>query len=237
MDSTTGLDQAERDGAAAYSPRMLAIYDLRVLGFNCRFIWRCSTRHTLALYNRNMSADHLDIGTGTGWHLCHAIYPVEHPRVTLVDLNRNSLAETSRRLQRRGIDPVTRVGTVLQPLPVDGRRFQSISSTYLMHCVPGGWDSKGKAFQHIADVLADDGVFFGATVLNSGVPHNAFSRREMRRLRAHGIYHNESDDLDGLVAALGRAFDSVNVDTRGSAALWTASMPRRISDTGAAEPR
>jgi len=231
---STDISQAERDGAA-YSPRLLAVYDLRVLKVNCRFVWRCSTRHTLALYNRHISADHLDIGTGTGWHLCHATYPVEHPQVTLVDLNRNSLDETSRRLRRRGIDPETRVGTVLQPLPID-RRFGSVSSTCLMHCVPGGWDKKGKAFQHIADVVADNGVFFGATVLDSGVPHTALSRAEMRQLRARGMFHNESDDLTGLVYALERAFESVDVGTRGSVALWTARQPRRAADEGTTEP-
>lgn len=225
------VSQAEREGAA-YSSRYLVIYDLRVLKLNCRFVWRCSTRHTLALYNRHMSADHLDIGTGTGWHLCHATYPVEHPRVTLVDLNRPSLDATSRRLRGRGIDAETRVGTVLQSLPVERRRFGSVSSTYLMHCVPGGWDDKGKAFQHIADVMADNGVFFGATVLDSGVPHTPLSRVELGRLRARGMFHNQSDDLPGLVGALERAFGSVDVGTRGSVALWTARRPRRAADEG-----
>jgi ubiquinone/menaquinone biosynthesis C-methylase UbiE len=232
---STNISQAEREGAA-YSSRYLAVYDLRVLQVNCRFVWRCSTRHTLALYNRNMSADHLDIGTGTGWHLCHATYPVEHPRITLIDLNRPSLDATSRRLRRRGIHPETRVGSVLQSLPVERRRFGSVSSTYLMHCVPGGWDDKGKAFRHIADVIANNGVFFGATVLDSGVPHTPVSRAEMRRLRARGMFHNQSDDLPGLVQALERAFESVDVGTRGSVALWTARRPRRAADEGDISP-
>ncbi|KZM68525.1 class I SAM-dependent methyltransferase [Nocardia terpenica] len=237
MDSTAGISQAERDGAKVYSPRMLAVYDVRVLWFNCGLIWRCSPRRTLDLYNRNMSADHLDIGTGSGWHLCHARYPATSPAVTLVDLNRPSLEVTSRRLRRRGIDPVTAVGSVLQPLPVDRRRFGSVSATWLMHCVPGGWDTKGAAFRHIADVMADDGVHFGATVLNTGVSHTPFSRAEMKRLRAHGIYHNDADDLDGLVAALEQAFESVQVHTRGSAALWTVRGPRRAPGPDAAERR
>jgi ubiquinone/menaquinone biosynthesis C-methylase UbiE len=232
---STDISRAEQEGAA-YSSRYLAVYDLRVLKVNCRFVWRCSTKHTLALYNRHMSADHLDIGTGTGWHLCNASYSVEHPRVTLIDLNRPSLDATSRRLRRRGIDAETRVGTVLQPLPVERRRFGSVSSTYLMHCVPGGWGMKGRAFQHIAEVMADDGVFFGATVLDSGVPHTPLSRAEMRRLRARGMFHNQSDDLPGLLEALGRAFESVDVGIRGSVALWTAHRPRRVADEGRTEP-
>ncbi|MFI5779786.1 class I SAM-dependent methyltransferase [Nocardia sp. NPDC051570] len=237
MDSTDGISQVGQDGASVYSPWMLAMYDFRVLWFNCGVVWRCSPRHTLALYNRNMSADHLDIGTGSGWHLSHAGYPTASPKVTLVDLNRQPLEVSSRRLRRRGIDPVIRIGSVLAPLPVDRRRFTSVSATWLMHCVTGGWDSKGKAFQHISDVMADDGVFFGATVLDSGVSHTALSRAEMRRLRAHNIYRNDTDDLDGLVAALKRAFTEVDVDTRGSAAVWTVRGPRRAPQENTTEPR
>ncbi|MFI6042328.1 class I SAM-dependent methyltransferase [Nocardia sp. NPDC051321] len=234
MDATAGISQAERAGAALYSSKVLAIYDLWVW-FNCRFVWRCPLRDTLALYDANMSSDHLDIGTGTGWHLCHTTYPTTQPTVTLVDLNPHSLDETSRRLRRRGIDPVARVGSVLQPLPADRRRFRSVSATWLMHCVPGGLDSKGEAFGHIADVMADDGVFFGATVLAGGVPHTALSRATMRRFLRTGVFHNEADDLSGLVAALERAFESVEVGTRGSAAVWTARGPRRAPEADTTE--
>ncbi|RDI63203.1 class I SAM-dependent methyltransferase [Nocardia pseudobrasiliensis] len=220
------IDRAERDGAAPYSPRTLAIYDFRVLWFNLRFVWRCAAKHVLALYDREVSADHLDIGPGTGWFLCRATYPTALPRVTLIDLNPNSLATASGRLRQRGIASRTLEGSVLQPLPVDGHRFGSVSATHLMHCVPGGWDTKGEAFRHIAAATAEDGVFFGATVLASGVPHTALSRYEMRRYQTLGAFHNEHDDLDGLVAALERAFESVEVRTRGSMALWTARRPR-----------
>ncbi|MFI5783740.1 class I SAM-dependent methyltransferase [Nocardia sp. NPDC051570] len=226
MESSAEISQAERDGASVFSPGMLALYDMRVLWGYCSLVWRCPPTHTLALYNANVSGDHLDIGSGSGWHLRHATYPVDRPQISLVDLNPNSLRMTSQRLRRRGIDPETRIGSVLAPLPVTRGRFRSVSATYLMHCVPGGWDTKGAAFQHIADVMAPDGVFFGATVLAAGVPHTALSRVQMRRLRAQHIFHNEADDLTGLVAALERAFESVQVNTRGAAALWTARAPR-----------
>lgn len=236
MDSTSGISQAERDGSALYSPKVLSVYDFWVW-FNCRFVWRCALRHTLALYKANMSGDHLDIGTGTGWHLCHTTYPTARPTVTLVDLNQHSLDEASRRLRQRGIEPVARVGSVLQPLPVDRRRFGSVSATWLLHCVPGGWDTKGKAFGHIAEVMADDGVFFGATVLARGVRHTVLSRATLRRFWRSGVFHNAADDLTGLVAALERAFESVEVGTRGSAAVWTARGPRREPEAGTTEPR
>ncbi|MBF6329067.1 class I SAM-dependent methyltransferase [Nocardia transvalensis] len=220
------ISKDEFDGARAYSPLLLRAYDICVLGFNNSFVWRCPTRNLRRLYDGNVSADHLDIGPGTGWHLRHACYPVAHPKVTLADLNPHPLDMASRRLRRRGIEAVTRVGSVLHPLPVD-RRYTSVATSLLMHCVPGGWDSKGVAFRHIADATADDGVFFGATILAHGVPHTRLSRAVQASFNDRGVFHNRDDDLDGLIAALERSFGTVQVDTVGSVALWTARTPKR----------
>lgn len=225
---------AELEGVRTYSPLFLRVYDLRVLWYNNRFVWRCPTANLGRLYSDNMSDDHLDIGPGTGYHLCHVRYPGDHPQVTLVDLNKNSLHTASRRLLRkRGIESVTCVGSVLAPLPVE-RRYRSVAASLLMHCVPGAWsDSKGAAFRHIADVTADDGVFFGATVLAHGVSQTRRSRAKIAKLNNCGIMHNQDDDLDGLVRALERAFASVSVRTVGAVSLWTARQPRRTQPDGA----
>lgn len=39
---------------------------------------------------------------------------------------------------------------------------------FVLHCVPGTWAEKGRAFRHIAQVIADDRVFFGSTILDTG---------------------------------------------------------------------
>ncbi|MFD6157938.1 class I SAM-dependent methyltransferase [Nocardia sp. NPDC060256] len=229
------ISQAELDGARPYSPMMLRVYDLYVLGFNNRFVWRCPTKNLRRLYDGNISGDHLDIGPGTGWQLSHAKYPVAHPKVTLVDLNQHPMAMTAHRLRKRGIEPVSHVGSVLQPLPVD-RRYASVAASLLMHCVPGNWDSKGIAFRHIADATTDDGVFFGATALSHGVPSTALSRATSRNFQRRNGFHNQDDDLTGLVDALERAFAAVEVNTIGSFALWTARGPRRTEQPGTAVP-
>jgi SAM-dependent methyltransferase len=222
------ISEAELKGIRPYSPIFLRMYDLQVLWFNNRFIWRCPTAELVRLYNDNLSGDHLDVGCGTAYHLRHARYPTEQQQITLVDLNKNSLHESSRRLRgKRGIEAVTHLGSALAPLPVD-RRYQSVAANFLMHCIPGTWaQGKGAAFRHIADVTADDGVFFGSSVLAHGVTHTKRSRAKVAEYNDRGIMHNEGDDLDGLTEALARAFAEVSVRTIGAVALWTARQPHR----------
>ena len=48
----------------------------------------------------HVGARHLDVGVGTGWFLDHCRWPVESPKITLLDLNENSLAVASKRIRR-----------------------------------------------------------------------------------------------------------------------------------------
>ena len=87
-------------GQAVYTPRTLAAYDAFVLGFSNRVLWRCPTARLEALYARNVSARHIDIGVGTGYFLDKAAWPVPRPQITLVDLNRHSLEVAGQRIRR-----------------------------------------------------------------------------------------------------------------------------------------
>ncbi|MGW5569758.1 class I SAM-dependent methyltransferase [Nocardia thailandica] len=221
MDSQ--VTSAELAGAAPYSPQLLRIYDRWVLGFNNSRVWRCPTSHVLDLYDRNVAASHLDIGPGTGWLLAHANLP-PGTEVDLVDLNPHPLQMCGQRLRERGVPTRAHEGSVLHPLPVQ-RRFDSVAASLLMHCVPGGWDTKGDAFAHIADVTNDQGVFFGATVLNE--PSTFLSRRVAEFFRRRGAFNNIDDDAAGLRQALERSWSKVSVRVVGQTALWEARLPRR----------
>ena len=95
---------ATQDGSAAgatiYSKTILAVYDLGVLGVSNTFIWRCPSRHILDLYNRHVSAKHLDVGLGTGYFLDKCSFPSANPAITLLDLNTNSQDAASQRIRR-----------------------------------------------------------------------------------------------------------------------------------------
>jgi hypothetical protein len=74
-------------GQAVYSTSTLALYDWFVLGVSNRFVWNCQSEHILALYDRYVTANHLDVGVGTGYFLAHCRFPHDRPRLGLLDLN------------------------------------------------------------------------------------------------------------------------------------------------------
>ena len=53
-------------GQVVYSKSMLAIYDW-LFRFSNRLIWKCPSSKILALYDRHVTANHLDVGVGTGY--------------------------------------------------------------------------------------------------------------------------------------------------------------------------
>ncbi len=87
----TEKEKDAKPGQAIYTRPFLTLYDLSMLGFFCSYIWICPSRHILGLYDQYVSANHLDIGVGTGYFLDHCKIPAANPRIALMDLNPNSL--------------------------------------------------------------------------------------------------------------------------------------------------
>ena len=215
---------ATHAGQAVYTPGTLAIYDALVLGLSNRLIWRCPTSRILALYDRHATADHLDVGVGTGWYLDHCRFPVAKPRVGLLDLNASSLNAASARIARYA--PLTFQADVLKPISIVAARFASASLSYLLHCLPGSIAEKAVAIDHVAALLQPDAIVFGATLLSGGVPRSAIARRLMRIYNDKGIFSNEQDDLEGLRAALAARFATVDLEVVGCGALFVARGPK-----------
>ena len=90
--------------------------------------------------------------------------------------------------------------------------------------MPGTWTENERAFRHIAQVTANDGVFFGSTILDTGVHHTPLSRT-LNSLYSGPItpFHNRGDDLDGLHTALAAAFKEAEI----TVAVFAARRPRR----------
>lgn len=215
-----------RKGAAFYNARGLFIYNLYVLRFNNRFLWRCPRRRLLRHYDEHIHCNHLDVGPGTGWYLQHATFPCQNPRVTLLDLSPDSLATASRRLRK--LSPVSVNSDIFSPIPTD-EKYGSIAANYVFHCIPGDWETKSLAIRHIAAALSSDGVFFGSTILGQGVRHNWLGRRTMARFNASGTFHNDTDDLAGLQKALDTYFERYTTTMVGKVALFSASQPRTVA--------
>jgi 2-polyprenyl-3-methyl-5-hydroxy-6-metoxy-1,4-benzoquinol methylase len=206
-------------GQAVYTKRMLNAYDFLVLGLSNSLIWKCPTQRLVEHYNRHVTANHLDVGVGTGYFLDRCKFPSPTPRVALMDLNRNSLDYAAQRIAR--YRPETYLRNVLEPISMDAPKFESVGINYLLHCLPGSIDSKAVAFDHLKKLMNPGAVIFGSTLLQGGVARSWLAKRLMDFYNGKGIFSNENDDLDGLKRALGQRFRSVSVEIVGCAALFS----------------
>jgi 2-polyprenyl-3-methyl-5-hydroxy-6-metoxy-1,4-benzoquinol methylase len=206
-------------GQSIYTKRTLLAYDLVVLGVSNRLIWQCPTQQLVSHYNRYVTANHLDVGVGTGYFLERCQFPSLTPRVALMDLNTNTLEFASQRLIRYKPELYRR--NVLEPITLNGKKFDSIGINYLLHCVPGSIESKSVAFDHLKAVMTPNAVIFGSTLLHRGVPRNWLAERLMDVYNTKRIFSNQDDDLEGLERSLSQRFRDVSVEVIGCAALFS----------------
>ena len=209
-------------GQASYTPAVLRIYDLFVLGFSSSYAWRCPLGLLREHYQRHITSKHLDVGVGTGWFLDHCQFPTPKPELHLLDLNPNTLHHVSMRIARYA--PVVHRGDVMQPIEL-APRFESIGLNYVLHCLPGNMASKSVAIANLARLLAPSGTLFGSTILARDVTHNFIARRLTAIYNRKGIFGNRTDDLDGLRRALEGSFGDVDICMRGCVALFAARQP------------
>lgn len=195
MDTDPTPEQVDA-GHAFYTARTLAIYDLAILGYFSRLAWRCPARRILQHYDRHVTGNHLDVGVGTGWFLDRCQFEPPTPRIALMDISTACLDKAGRRLARYG--PEVYEANILEPIVLDIAPFDSVSLTYVLHCLPGTIRSKGVAFSHLQRLMNPGAVIFGATLLHGGVPRNWLARKVMERNNEHGIFSNVHDDVDGL---------------------------------------
>jgi SAM-dependent methyltransferase len=213
-------DKKIEAGQAVYSPLVLGIYDFYVLGLSNHLLWRCPTRELRQLYDRNVSARHIDIGVGTGYFLDKAHWPVPDPAITLVDLNPNSLRAAAQRIAR--FSPTEVLANALDPLPLAGK-FDSAGLCYLFHCLPGTFREKGVVLSHLQPLLAPRARIFGATILQGSAPRSFAAQALMNAYNRRGIFSNANDRIEDLDALLRSHFDDVEISLHGTVALFQAT--------------
>ena len=207
-------------GQAVYTKRTLNLYDFIVLTVSNPWIWKCPTPRLVEHYNRYVTGNHLDIGVGTGYFPDKCHFPARPPRVALMDLNTDTLAYASRRIQR--YQPETYVQNVLEPITQDIAPFDSVGVNYLLHCVPGAMETKGAMFDHLKPLLNEGAVVFGSTLLQGGVERSGLAKRLMAVYNKKGIFSNTEDTLTGLENTLNQRFHDVQIEVVGCAALFSA---------------
>jgi SAM-dependent methyltransferase len=206
-------------GQAVYTRFALLGYDFGVLGLSSRAAWNCPSGRILEHYNSHITANHLDVGVGTGYFVDHCRFPSQGPRIALMDLNQNSLDFSSRRIARYNPEIYRR--NILEPIVFDAETFDSVGVNYLLHCLPGSFETKAVVFDHLKALMKPDGVLFGATILSQGVSPGWLARRLMDAYNKNGIFSNQEDSLDGLKQALDQRFQDVSIEVVGCAALFS----------------
>jgi 2-polyprenyl-3-methyl-5-hydroxy-6-metoxy-1,4-benzoquinol methylase len=209
-------------GQAVYTKRTLRAYDFVVLGVSNWLIWKCPTSRLLEHYNKYVTANHVDVGVGTGYFLDHCRYPSARPRVALMDLNQDTLDFASLRIAR--YRPETYRRNVLEPIVTDAPKFDSVGINYLLHCLPGAMESKAVVFDHVRELMRPDAVLFGSTLLWGGVARNWAAKGLMDLYNKNGIFTNRQDDLVGLRKELERRFRRVSVEVVGCVALFSGRV-------------
>jgi ubiquinone/menaquinone biosynthesis C-methylase UbiE len=209
-------------GQAVYTRSVLRVYDLVVLGLSNRLVWKCPTASLLEHYNQHVSANHLDVGIGSGYFLDRCRYPSAMPRITLLDLNPNALEFASRRIARYG--PRVHLHDVLKPWVTDSQRFDSVAINYVLHCLPGSIESKAVIFDHLQRLMNPGAVLFGSTLLPGNFPLGWLARRLMAFYNEKGIFSNRCDTFETLERALADMFSEVSIYRVGCAALFSVRI-------------
>lgn len=209
-------------GQAAYTPRMLSIYNFLILRVIVPYIWECPIDNVIKLYNANISSNHLEIGVGSGYFLDNCKFPSDNPRLALMDLNPNSLKFTAEKVSR--YKPEIYRGNILEPIETDMEKFDSIAINAIIHCLPGTMSTKLVVFDHINALLNPGGVVFGSTILNIGVKQNWLTKKFMKNFNNRRIFCNLEDDLSTLEEGLTERFSKSEVKVIGTVALFRAEV-------------
>ncbi|MDD9968243.1 MAG: class I SAM-dependent methyltransferase [Myxococcales bacterium] len=218
---TEHLDAEVVAGQAAYTPGFLPYYDLLVLRINNPLLWKCPTSELLELYNRNVSALHLDVGVGSGYYLENCRFATDQPTLALMDLNSNSLRFVRERLSRYHDVRLFR-RNVLEPVTIDST-YDSLGMNYLLHCLPGRIEDKAKrVFDNLQGCVKPGGTVFGSTLLYEGSA--GLNRAVLKLYQRSGAMSNRWDSMEGLERALESSFRRHSVTRRGIVAMFSATV-------------
>lgn len=238
----TGVEDVEagnRTYNKVYSRSFLSLfYDVYVLKFNMGCIWGCPTNSVLIpFFNGNFSRNHLDCGVATGYILAKILQSRfrknSRQHLTLLDINPNSLRAAEGRILSVTTSTKTRVVeadvTKQPPEALKGAKFDSIAMMNLFHCIPGG-KSKLEAIKTYKELLNDDGVLSGCTIL--GINHSTGWLVSLY-LKWYNdwwkVFNNWTDTREDIEDVLSHEFGEVETTVVGMMLLFRATKPRRIS--------
>ncbi len=227
--------------------------DTLVWGFNSPFLWRIQEQEIHSLYEANICRNHCEIAVGTGLFLTSPGVSNTSRKMTLIDLNENSLETCEDRIQHSHspetkivTDVTTIVADITAPpgeesvlTPLKGK-YQSVAANFLFHCLHGSnLLDKLDAFQNCASLVdPEDGVFFGSTILGAEILKDSENAGKttmhvMENFNHWGVFGNFGDSYEDLEYILKEMFCDVELKRVGYCGVWRASRPRKhITTTG-----
>ena len=225
MSNLNNLDSSVVEGQAVYKPFTLAIYDLLVIWFSNSYIWRCPAKNIRQLFAENMSANHLDIGVGTGYFLRKELARThqQDPRLGLMDLNEHSLKSAEAAIAKYTGFIELYQDNILGDVQSIAKPFDSISINYLLHCIPGTIAEKTKkTLINIEKLASPNAKVFGSTIVAD--QPNSLAQKLMTFYQGKGIFHNQQDTEAELTKILESRLHDVSIQRIGSVVLFSGRV-------------
>jgi ubiquinone/menaquinone biosynthesis C-methylase UbiE len=200
------------------------------------------------LFSSNFSKKHIDIGVGTGYYPTKALSDTkrqpEDQHLILVDLSQNSLKRASQRVASKypavEIRCVNANATQPLPDPLQSGQFDSASLFCILHQIPGPASSKGVVIRNAKELLSDNGVLLGCTILGkqwekqdhgyqvkSERPSGLLARYLLGVYNNKGWFNNWEDDPNVMDRVLRTEFEEVETKVVGVMFVFRAAKPRR----------
>ena len=201
-----------------FNATSLLFYDLLLYGVISKYAWGSSIQRLDSHYRKYVSHNHLEVGVGTGYLLNRVVFDSAHPRLALMDLSRECLEKTKRKVARYA--PDTYKQNLLEPIQYEIDKFDSIGINYVMHCVPGSFREKAVAFTHLQTLLSENGVLFGSTVVSENIHKNMLARPFMWLMNALGVFNNRNDNAQDLQECLEANFQVIEFEVVGVTAFF-----------------
>ena len=201
-----------------YTPGTLRIYDLYVLSFNNRFVWRCPTYKLRALFARLATPRHCDIGVGSGYFLKrqHAKTPFEH--VHLVDASAATIERVRHILPDLAI--TSDCSDVSRGIAEIAAPVTSVSLNYLLHCMAGPVENKEAVLAGLGNIAVPGAVVFGSTIVNDPKYQSWLARRMLATFNRTGIFDTSDDSSENICKMLNRHLDNLRTTICGSVLIF-----------------
>ena len=197
-------------------------YDRIVNDFNCKHVWKCSTKNIIDNYQKNISNNHLEIGPGTGFFLNKKNTGINFKKLTLVDVNKDILQFSKKNLEQYYSNIEILHSDLFSQKISESIYFESVGVNYVLHCVTGNLQTK---LDNLIDNLGNNKYnLFGASVICDPLHMNTIAEYELIFLNTLGIFNNNEDTYYELEEYLNNRNIKFSLKKQGYVAIFNMEI-------------